>query len=317
MPQSAGAPGGKKKKKGRAPAHQNKYAFRHNPKSKKTDKILASPNVGVCCRCHEKIEWRKQYRKYKPLTQPGKCNLCLRRNIKAAYHTICADCAVGDRANKAVLEAKTGTSGAASETTEAKPEAVTESENNADLQAADEADAVENTSDHGSDDEEEIPDTPRNRRVCEICVKDYALGSLEDDKEGDELAQLEAALEGKLKLREKRAIERKIERLTEERRRNRRKAKEQEKEEEDDDGESGEENGSNADENEEQEGQNKDEEDEKVGTQEDTKADANDDDSGDEVDEEEDPFLKAVGGADKLLTGEAYQKALLEKAGGL
>ena len=194
MPQSAGAPGGKKKKKGRAPAHQNKYAFRHNPKSKKTDKILASPNVGVCRRCHEKIEWRKQYRKYKPLTQPGKCNLCQRRNIKAAYHTICGDCAIGDRANKAVLEATTGTSGTASGKAEVKPEAVGESENHADQQVSDEADAIENTSDQGSDDEEETSEMPRNRRVCAICVKDYALGSLEDDEDGDELAQLEAAL---------------------------------------------------------------------------------------------------------------------------
>ena len=307
MPQSTGASGGKKRKKGRAPAHQNKYAFRHNPKSKKTDKILASPNVGVCRRCHEKIEWRKQYRKYKPLTQPGKCNLCQRRNIKAAYHTICADCAVGDRANKAVLEATTSTSAAASGKTEAEPEVATEGVSNADQQVAD---AVDSASDHGSDDEEETPETPRNRWVCEICVKDYALGSLEDDEEGDELAQLEAALEGKLKLREKRAIERKIERLVEERRRNRRKAKQQEQEEEDND-ESGEEDGSNAAENE----KNDDDVEEKVGIQKDTKADANDDDSGDEVEEEDDPFLKAIGGADKLLTGEAYQKALLEKAG--
>lgn len=53
----------KKKKKGRAPKHQNTYAFQHNPKSKKTDKILSSPNVGVCKRCYDKIEWRKKYRK--------------------------------------------------------------------------------------------------------------------------------------------------------------------------------------------------------------------------------------------------------------
>jgi hypothetical protein len=53
----------KKKKKGRPPAHQNTFAFRHNPKSKKTEKILSSPNVGVCNRCRDKIEWRKKYRK--------------------------------------------------------------------------------------------------------------------------------------------------------------------------------------------------------------------------------------------------------------
>ena len=59
-PQAAGT---KKKKKGRAPKHQNSFAFHHNPKSKKTDKILASANVGVCKRCYDKIEWRKKYRK--------------------------------------------------------------------------------------------------------------------------------------------------------------------------------------------------------------------------------------------------------------
>mmetsp|Transcript_6551 Transcript_6551/g.8605 ORF Transcript_6551/g.8605 Transcript_6551/m.8605 type:complete len:180 (-) Transcript_6551:79-618(-) len=93
MPQQ---PGGKSKKKGRAPAHQNTYAFKHNPNSKKTAKILAMPVEGLCRRCTEKIEWRKKYRKYKPLTQPSKCNRCHKRNIKAAYHTICVDCASKD-----------------------------------------------------------------------------------------------------------------------------------------------------------------------------------------------------------------------------
>ena len=55
--------GTKKKKKGRSPAHQNTYGFKHNPKSKLTEKILSSPNVGTCRRCYEKIEWRKKYRK--------------------------------------------------------------------------------------------------------------------------------------------------------------------------------------------------------------------------------------------------------------
>jgi len=306
MPQSAGAPGGKKKKKGRAPTHQNKFAFRHNPKSKKTDKIMASPNVGVCRRCHEKIEWRKQYRKYKPLTQPGKCNHCQRRNIRAAYHTICGDCAVGDKANKAVLEATAAVSGGADRgKAEATHDTAMGNDNNADQQ-------LSNVCSHDSDDEEETPETPRNRRVCAICAKDYAMGSLEDDEEGDELAKLEEALEGKLKLREKRAIERKIERLAEERRRNRRMAKNQEQEEE-----SGEETESDTGENEEETEQTNDKADEEVSTQEASK-DVNGDDTrcGDEVEEEDDPFLRAIGGADKLLTGEAYQKALLEKAGG-
>jgi hypothetical protein len=52
--------------------HQNEYAFRHNKNSKKTRKIAKTPNKGLCEKCHEKIEWRKKYRKYKPLTQPRK-----------------------------------------------------------------------------------------------------------------------------------------------------------------------------------------------------------------------------------------------------
>lgn len=54
--------------KGSRGTHNNQYAFRHNPNSKKTEKILNSPNEGVCQDCWEGIEWRKKYRKYKPLT---------------------------------------------------------------------------------------------------------------------------------------------------------------------------------------------------------------------------------------------------------
>lgn len=88
----AKAPSQKQKKKGRAPAHQNSFAFQHNPKSKKTAKILSSPVNNCCRRCREKLLWRKQYRKYKPLTQPSTCNQCHRKCITAAYHTICKQC---------------------------------------------------------------------------------------------------------------------------------------------------------------------------------------------------------------------------------
>lgn len=47
----------------------------------------------VCQRCREKIEWKKKYRKYKPLTAPAKCEKCGNRNVKAAYHHLCDDCA--------------------------------------------------------------------------------------------------------------------------------------------------------------------------------------------------------------------------------
>lgn len=57
-------------KKG-APKHQNAFAFKHNPKSKKTERILSLPIRGLCEKCRKQIEWRKKYRKYKPLTQPA------------------------------------------------------------------------------------------------------------------------------------------------------------------------------------------------------------------------------------------------------
>ena len=103
MPQQQ-HPGQKKKKKGRAPAHQNKFAFKHNPKSKTTEKILSSPITHVCRRCHDKLEWRKQYRKYKPRTQPGTCNGCKKRNVKAAYHTICDSCTINSVKAKELIE---------------------------------------------------------------------------------------------------------------------------------------------------------------------------------------------------------------------
>ena len=77
----------------RKPSHQNTFAFKHNAKSKLTDKILSSPIVNVCVPCSEKLAWRKQYRKYKPLTQPSVCNDCKMKRIVAAYHTICTPCA--------------------------------------------------------------------------------------------------------------------------------------------------------------------------------------------------------------------------------
>lgn len=54
---------------------------------------MHKPVGGTCARCTEIIAWRKQYRKYKPRTVPGKCSGCGQKNIKAAYHVLCPDCA--------------------------------------------------------------------------------------------------------------------------------------------------------------------------------------------------------------------------------
>ncbi|CAN0575597.1 unnamed protein product, partial [Ectocarpus sp. 12 AP-2014] len=40
----------------------------------------------------QQVEWRKRYRKYRPLRQPATCNDCHKKTITAAYHKICAPC---------------------------------------------------------------------------------------------------------------------------------------------------------------------------------------------------------------------------------
>lgn len=244
------------KSKGRAPAHQNRYAFRHNPKSKKTDKILSSPNVGVCKRCHEKIEWRKKYRKYKPRTQLGKCNMCQKRNIKAAYHTICGDCSY------------------------------------------------------------KVSGYEKNIKMCEICTKEPVFASTttslngevvvvegEGGNEVDMIEKMKADLihekeeaENKaIRLRDKKSIDRKVQKLVF--------------------GGGGGSSGSHAqhDSDDDSEEENSDDDNEDVESSVEDLVEKGDNNYGDDDDEDEDPFLKAIGGKEKLLVGEAYQKMLLEK----
>ena len=83
--------------RGKRPAHQNSTAFKHNPNSRLTARIAAIPNDGLCHRCHAIIEWRKKYRKYKPLSQPRKCNQCQAKTVRFAYHTRCSACSQADK----------------------------------------------------------------------------------------------------------------------------------------------------------------------------------------------------------------------------
>ncbi len=204
----------KKKKKGPAPAHQNKFAFRHNPKSKTTEKILSSPNIHVCRRCHDKIEWRKQYRKYKPRTQPGTCNECQKRNVLAAYHTICESCTRVSVKAQALIKAALENE----KKEEDEPKEVVETE-------APPA-AVE-----GEDTVRPMPTTtttmnPSKLRACAVCVKELALPDPQDEEEENNLAdQL-----GRIRLRERKAIERKLEQEAREARRAKRAARQKEEE---------------------------------------------------------------------------------------
>jgi hypothetical protein len=76
----------------KAPRHQNTFAFRHNANSVKSIRIAALPNTNCCIRCTEIIEWRKKYRKYKPIKDLRKCYSCNQKAVKFAYHVLCCSC---------------------------------------------------------------------------------------------------------------------------------------------------------------------------------------------------------------------------------
>mmetsp|Transcript_888 Transcript_888/g.1409 ORF Transcript_888/g.1409 Transcript_888/m.1409 type:complete len:301 (-) Transcript_888:747-1649(-) len=297
MPQGSGANKSSGKKKGR-PKYQNEFAFKHNLKSKKTDKILNSPNIHVCRRCHEKIEWRKKYRKYKPLTQPAKCNTCHKRNIKSAYHTLCTDCTTSDAAKRKLVEYRQQeglTNG--SSTTPETPSAEESDPSDSPIPVQEEGD-IQSESNNGTSAASRKAkklDIANINRVCAMCAKDTAMKH-EDDEDMNELV----ADTSRMKLRERRGVERRLAREKEEAKQ---KAKEERRAAREDDAIA---KKSNEPEN--HAGDSRD--DHQKGKQ----TESNIEDIPEGVDEEEDPFLKAVGGSDKLLTGEAYQEMLLGRA---
>lgn len=81
-----------KKKAKRKQAHQNTFAFKHNPSSKLTKKIEAIPVANFCRRCTDKILWKKKYRKYKIQKHLSRCTLCQEKNISTSYNIICEPC---------------------------------------------------------------------------------------------------------------------------------------------------------------------------------------------------------------------------------
>ena len=81
-----------KKKSGQK--YQNKKRFVVYDDSKLTKRIQATPLDHLCQRCYDQIKWKMDYKKYKPLSQPGKCNECHKRNILKAYRSLCDPCAL-------------------------------------------------------------------------------------------------------------------------------------------------------------------------------------------------------------------------------
>ena len=52
---------------------------------------------GICDRCREKVQWKFNYGKYKPLTRPGSCRDCKNKTVTKAYRTWCDPCAAKEK----------------------------------------------------------------------------------------------------------------------------------------------------------------------------------------------------------------------------
>jgi hypothetical protein len=228
------------------------------------------------------LEWRKQYRKYKPRKQPGKCNDCQQWNVLAAYHTICETCTRTSPKSLALLqELNLKKSNSTS-----KKDDVNVVADGAEVKGS----PVETPSTQEGDREDVTPPDEAcqeaikpavYRRVCAICAKEPVLtGEVLDDEEEEV---------GHMRLRERKTLERQKERAADTKKRG---SKAQAQEES---------NITRSDQN--------DDDDDKSGSDHNNEPEK----LVDEPSNMEDPFLKAVGGADKLLTGEAYQNMLLQK----
>ena len=75
--------------------YQNSTAFKPGlyGESRRVKLAAALPLAGLCARCKEKIEWKKKYDKYKPLTAPRRCVACQEKRVKQAYYRLCQECA--------------------------------------------------------------------------------------------------------------------------------------------------------------------------------------------------------------------------------
>ena len=135
--------------------------------------------------------------------------------------------------------------------------------------------------------QQENPESEVTIRACAVCVKVIALPDPEEEEEDRE--HIDAM--SRLNLRQRKALERKL-------------AKEQADVEVKEEGKDEEDENDN-EEDRPQEGLDP--------LAEEDLLEDNDVFVPDYGDDEEDPFLKAIGGAGKLLTGEAYQRKLLEQ----
>lgn len=59
---------------------------------KEEERIKHGMCEGICSHCREKLQWRFQFNKYKPLKNLANCQGCKRKCITKAYRTLCDEC---------------------------------------------------------------------------------------------------------------------------------------------------------------------------------------------------------------------------------
>jgi hypothetical protein len=201
------------KPKSGPPAHANRSAFRHNPSSRLTKHILALPINDLCPACEEQIEWRKRFRKYKPLTVPKRCVKCQEKSaIKEAYHVICRACCRKENkcakcleprsldVKKAEIRGEKESKPAATfikkPDSEEEEEEEEESENEEDSEdfddeedsdddASDLASAVEGIELENSSNDESDEFCPQCEADLDVCVCEYDSEDADEDDEDD------------------------------------------------------------------------------------------------------------------------------------
>lgn len=59
---------------------------------KQEERIQKGMGEGICLKCREKLQWRFQFNKYKPLKSIANCSGCHKKCITKAYRTLCDEC---------------------------------------------------------------------------------------------------------------------------------------------------------------------------------------------------------------------------------
>ena len=197
----------------------------------------------------------------------------------AAYHTICTTCTTSDAAFKNLTSQQepNGSSSALNQVNgDSAVDEVTQATTNMSIDENDGTDSESLSSNSKS-----TSNRPCHR-ICAMCTKEPALPDEEEEQESVD----DVIVSRRLKLRERRALERKLLKEQESAKESNRKEKRGDTDEDD----------------------NQDDD-----SQQDSDADDRLLDVENGESETEDDLIKAVGGKDKLLTGEAYQKMLLQQ----